>query len=222
MTENTDVSTDEGATYIRSLTEPFDLEMELKEEQVKNWFTHFGILKKDQDWHQLHVSGHGDGTQIKKVIDGSNSKKLIPIHTQHDEYHKKWHSNVVSVKQHDSVDLCTNQGFKSIICNTEKILPEFLYYYLLSAKPLLQTSGTTSNYTEINLTKLKKFLIPIPKNIKDQENIIEKLNMILKYFESKEREILDIQGNNGNMIDDLDDLRSLILGVMFPKNDNEQ
>ena len=100
-----DIKPDEGATYIRSLTEPFDLEMELKEEQIKNWFTHFGVIKKDQDWHQIHVSGHGDGEQIKRVIDGSNSKKLIPIHTQHDEYHKKWHSNVVSVNQHDSVNL---------------------------------------------------------------------------------------------------------------------
>jgi len=100
-----DIKPDEGATYIRSLTEPFDFEMEHKVDQVKNWFIHFGVLKKDENWHQIHVSGHGDGTQIKKVIDGSNSKKLIPIHTQHDEYHKKWHSNVVSVKQHGSVDL---------------------------------------------------------------------------------------------------------------------
>jgi len=100
-----DIKPGEGATYIRSLTEPFDLEMELKEEQIKNWFTHFGVIKKDQDWHQIHVSGHGDGEQIKRVIEGSNSKKLIPIHTQHDEYHKKWHGNVLSVNQHDSVTI---------------------------------------------------------------------------------------------------------------------
>ncbi|MDF2426252.1 MAG: hypothetical protein OPY08_07510 [Nitrosopumilus sp.] len=42
---------------------------------------------------------------ILVVIDGSNAKKIIPIHTQHDEYHKKWHGNVMSVKQHDTVDL---------------------------------------------------------------------------------------------------------------------
>ena len=63
------------------------------------------MAQKDQDWHQIHVSRHGDGTQIKQVIEGSNAKKLIPIYTQHDEYHKKWHSNVQSVKQHESVDL---------------------------------------------------------------------------------------------------------------------
>jgi len=47
----------------------------------------------------VHVSGHGDGEQIKHVIDGANAKKLIPIHTQHDEYHKKWHSNVHTVSK---------------------------------------------------------------------------------------------------------------------------
>ena len=105
LQELIDIKPDAGASYIRSLTEPFDLEMELKEEQVKNWFTYFGILKKEQNWHQIHVSGHGDGTQIKQVIDGSKSKKLIPIHTQHDEYHKKWHDNVISVNQHDSINI---------------------------------------------------------------------------------------------------------------------
>ena len=36
-----DVKPNQNSTYIRSLTEPFDFEMELKEEQIKNWFEHF-------------------------------------------------------------------------------------------------------------------------------------------------------------------------------------
>ena len=100
-----DVKPVEGSSYIRSLTEPFDLEMKLKEEQIKDWFVHFGVLKKEQDWHQVHVSGHGDVEQIKYIIENSNAKELIPIHTEHDEYHKKWHSNVTTVNQHDSVRL---------------------------------------------------------------------------------------------------------------------
>ncbi len=31
-----------------------------------------------------HVSCHGDGSQIKIVIDVANAKKLIPIHTVHE------------------------------------------------------------------------------------------------------------------------------------------
>ena len=51
------------------------------------------------------MAGHGDGEQIKRVIDGANAKKLIPIHTHHDEYHKKWHSNVTLVNQSDTISI---------------------------------------------------------------------------------------------------------------------
>jgi len=105
LQELIDVKPKENSSYIRSLTEPFDEEMELKEEQIKNWFEHFGVITKERDWHQVHVSGHGDGTQIKRVIDGVNAKKLIPIHTHHEEYHRKWHGNVQSVNSHESVRL---------------------------------------------------------------------------------------------------------------------
>jgi mRNA degradation ribonuclease J1/J2 len=51
------------------------------------------------------VSGHGSGDQIRKVIEGSKSKTLIPIHTEHEEYHKKWHSNVKEVLLNDPINL---------------------------------------------------------------------------------------------------------------------
>ena len=98
-----DVKPSKGASYIRSLTEPFNTEMEIKEDQVKNWFVHFGVINRDEDWHQIHVSGHGDGEQIRHVVKDSHAKSIIPIHTQHDEYHKQWHDNVKSVNQHDLV-----------------------------------------------------------------------------------------------------------------------
>ena len=105
MQDLIDIRPDDGSSYIRSLTEPFDTEMELKEEQVRNWLHHFGIISSENDWHQVHVSGHGDGVQIKRVIDGSRARKIIPIHTEHDEYHKKWHGNVVTAEQNKSLVL---------------------------------------------------------------------------------------------------------------------
>ena len=105
MQDLIDIRPDEGSSYIRSLTEPFDTEMELKEEQIRNWLHHFGIISSENDWHQVHVSGHGDGVQIKRVIDGSRARKLIPIHTEHDEYHKKWHENVITPEQNKSLVL---------------------------------------------------------------------------------------------------------------------
>lgn len=73
---------------VRSSTEPFDDEMELDQQRVKRWLMHFGLLKENLQWNHIHVSGHGSGDQIKKVIEGSTAKTLVPIHTEHEEYHK--------------------------------------------------------------------------------------------------------------------------------------
>ncbi len=101
-----DVKPSEGSTYIRSTTEPFSEEMEFRAERFRNWFLRFGLVKSEKDWHSVHVSGHGDGEQIKRVIDGAGAKKLIPIHTEPDkeEYHKKWHNNVQSVQRDEKVE----------------------------------------------------------------------------------------------------------------------
>lgn len=88
-----------GSSYVRSLTEPFDEEMELREEKVKRWLSHFGLISSEKDWNHSHVSGHGSGDQIRRVIEGAGARKLVPIHTEHEEYHKKWHPHVLQVEQ---------------------------------------------------------------------------------------------------------------------------
>jgi ribonuclease J len=98
-----DVRPRENSAYIRSSTEPFDDEMELDQRRVKRWLVHFGLLRKEQEWNHIHVSGHGSGDQIRKVIEGSNPKTLVPIHTEHEEYHNKWHPNVKEVLLNDSI-----------------------------------------------------------------------------------------------------------------------
>ncbi|MGI0014004.1 MAG: MBL fold metallo-hydrolase [Nitrososphaera sp.] len=100
-----DVRPKEGSCYIRSQTEPFDDEMELKEERVKRWIIHFGLFGIEKDFNHTHVSGHGSGDQIKRVIEGTKAKKLVPIHTEHEEYHKKWHQNTNQVEMNGSIGL---------------------------------------------------------------------------------------------------------------------
>lgn len=100
-----DVRPMEGSGYIRSLTEPFNEEMEFKEERVKRWLVHFGLLASEEGWNHSHVSGHGSGDQIRKVIEESDVKRLVPIHTEHEEYHKKWHDNVKEVELKTSLEL---------------------------------------------------------------------------------------------------------------------
>ncbi|MEW6603105.1 MAG: MBL fold metallo-hydrolase [Thermoproteota archaeon] len=92
-----DIRPEIGSSYIRSSTEPFDDEMKLDEERIKRWMVHLKLISSEGQWNHTHVSGHGDGNQIKKVIEETQSKSLVPIHTVHEEYHQKWHPNVVKV-----------------------------------------------------------------------------------------------------------------------------
>ncbi|MEW6043446.1 MAG: MBL fold metallo-hydrolase [Thermoproteota archaeon] len=105
LQELIDVRPQEGSRYIRSSTEPFNDEMRADHKRIKKWLEHFGLLKKDDDWTVTHVSGHGSRDQIKQVVQGSDTKSLIPIHTVHEEYFKKWHSTVKTVTINESLTL---------------------------------------------------------------------------------------------------------------------
>ena len=105
LQELIDVRPKENSAYIRSSTEPFDDDMRLDQERVKRWLLHFGLIKKEEEWNHIHVSGHGSGDQIKKIIDGSKSRTLIPVHTEHEEFHKKWRPRVKEVQLNDSINL---------------------------------------------------------------------------------------------------------------------
>jgi ribonuclease J len=105
LKELIDVRPEAGSQYIRSTTEPFDDEMEISEGKVLNWLVHFGLITKKDQLTRSHISGHGDGNQIKHVIEGSKAKTLVPIHTTKESYHQKWHGNVKRVKHNGSVFL---------------------------------------------------------------------------------------------------------------------
>jgi mRNA degradation ribonuclease J1/J2 len=62
--------------------------MKLDQERVKRWLIHFGLIKNELEWNHIHFSGNASGDQIRKVIEGSKPKTLVPIHTEHEEYHQ--------------------------------------------------------------------------------------------------------------------------------------
>ncbi|HET7391797.1 MAG TPA: MBL fold metallo-hydrolase RNA specificity domain-containing protein, partial [Nitrososphaeraceae archaeon] len=105
LQELIDIRPKENSNYIRSSTEPFDDEMMLDHRRVKRWLSQFGLLNKDLEWNHIHVSGHGSGDQIRNIIEGSKSKTLIPIHTEHEEYYKKWHNNVLEPQLCKPIDI---------------------------------------------------------------------------------------------------------------------
>jgi ribonuclease J len=80
--------------YVHSLSEPFNEEMEISYERMKNWLDHFGI-----EFFQSHCSGHINGDDLTELITTIHPKKLYPIHTEYPELFKKLPSKTIMVKE---------------------------------------------------------------------------------------------------------------------------
>lgn len=68
----------EGALYIKSSTEPFDLEMQISERKLNNWLNLFKIRYVKEGFH---ASGHANGVEILEMIREIAPEKVYPIHT---------------------------------------------------------------------------------------------------------------------------------------------
>ena len=79
-------------------------------------------------------------------------------------------------------DLCTNQGFKSIIPN-EKVDYKFLYYLLKHNKDYIASKGSGSTFKEVPGSVMKGIELSIPKDINDQRRISKVLFDIDKKIE---------------------------------------
>ena len=100
-----DIRPEGGSSYIHSSTEPFSDEMELGHDRIKRWLHHFGLIRDEESWITLHVSGHGTGDQIKRVAKESNAKNIIPIHTEHSDRFAHWHDSVINGENNGCVAL---------------------------------------------------------------------------------------------------------------------
>ena len=67
-----------NSIYIKSASEAFNEEQEFDLQRLKAWLDHFGM-----GYEQVHASGHAPRDDLKRVMDGSNAKKIVPIHTEH-------------------------------------------------------------------------------------------------------------------------------------------
>ncbi|HKW04217.1 MAG TPA: hypothetical protein VJN71_02850, partial [Nitrososphaerales archaeon] len=84
LPEMIDISPDPGGVYVHSTSEAYNEEGEQEEEIIKNWIDHFGF-----SYNQIHASGHGPVSAVKKLTNEINAKVTIPIHTEHPELFSK-------------------------------------------------------------------------------------------------------------------------------------
>lgn len=67
-------------------------------------------------------------------------------------------------------EVCTNQGFKSVIPN-KNIDPIFLYYLLKYNKEKIEGMGSGTTFKEVSGSTMKNIVVSIPKDKKIQEKI---------------------------------------------------
>ncbi|RHA18772.1 restriction endonuclease subunit S [Eubacterium ventriosum] len=105
-------------------------------------------------------------------------------------------------------EMCTNQGFKSVIPN-KNIDSLFLYYLLKFNKDKIESMGSGTTFKEISGNTMKNIKVCIPSDIKGQKKIAEILGNIDDKIE-KNREI------NNN----LEQQTQAIFDSMFPNITN--
>jgi ribonuclease J len=93
LKELIDIKPEKGI-YLKSMTEPFDEEMEVNEEKVKSWLKLFNLpmLKG------FHASGHANGQEILDMIREINPEEVYPIHTEGKEQFKVLEEDGIKVK----------------------------------------------------------------------------------------------------------------------------
>jgi type I restriction modification DNA specificity domain protein (fragment) len=73
--------------------------------------------------------------------------------------------------------LCTNQGFKNIIPNTN-IHPLFLYYLLKNNKDRIENMGSGTTFKEVSAAVMNSISIRIPEKIQIQQKITKLLGSL--------------------------------------------
>jgi type I restriction enzyme S subunit len=85
-------------------------------------------------------------------------------------------------------EMCTNQGFKSIICNPDYVNSEYLYFWLLSKKDYLNHLGRGATFKEISKSIVENIEVPLP-SLEIQNKIVEILKKALHLIDKRKAQI---------------------------------
>ena len=83
-------------------------------------------------------------------------------------------------------EVCTNQGFKSVIPN-EETDPLFLFYLLKHNKEKIETMGSGTTFKEVSGNTMKNIIVRVPSDKEVQKNIASILGTLDDKIEENER-----------------------------------
>lgn len=88
--------------------------------------------------------------------------------------------------------LCTNQGFKSFVCNPKYLYNQYLYYYLIKNRERIEALGNGSTFKEVSRKTLAEYQIQLP-SVEEQKEIVKDLVELDKRFDENCANIDDIE-----------------------------
>lgn len=115
----------------------------------------------------------------------SCSTQLMPAHTV--LFSSRAPIGYIAIAQQE---VCTNQGFKSVIPNDNTDYM-FLYYLLKYNKNKIENLGSGTTFKEVSGTTMKRIEVTVPESIDEQCKIASVLSIIDDKIE-KNREINDV------------------------------
>lgn len=89
-------------------------------------------------------------------------------------------------------DMCTNQGFKSVIPN-EETDSEFLYYLLKYNKDNIASQGSGTTFAEVSGKTMKEIEVMVPKETDDQHRIASILSSLDRKIELNNKINADLE-----------------------------
>ena len=87
--------------------------------------------------------------------------------------------------------ICTNQGFKSVVCDTAKIQPLYLYFYFKMNKNYLQSIASGATFPELSGSMMKKLKILLPP-MKVQQEFSKRANIFIAKAELLSEQITNL------------------------------
>lgn len=85
--------------------------------------------------------------------------------------------------------ICTNQGFKSIICNPKVVNYRYLYYYLRQSMDYIKLFASGSTFPELSGNRLKRIKITIEQDVTIQKKIASILSVYDDLIENNNKRI---------------------------------
>ncbi len=115
-------------------------------------------------------------------------------------------------------ELCTNQGFKSIVPYMIE-MNEYIYYFLKHNTKNIEDMASGTTFKEISGKGMSEIVIPVPP-LEEQKRIVDKIDVLFKLIDKLDNNKQDLSKNISNTRNKV--LQLAIKGKLVPQNESDE